>query len=162
MINTVKNYQHTNTGDFDFKQLYDLLLNKKYERATAKIKLLCEQVKLEDFPLAAGAYSRNVIPNIGDCWLGILRWDKDSQTPIHGHPERSFFYVLQGELACFYFQKDPLLMTSTQSFAQFEYYHGHGVRGEMDNFIHRISAKQPSISLHFYSDDPSKGEFFGA
>jgi hypothetical protein len=30
----------------------------------------------------------------------------------------------------------------------------------MDNYIHQINAKQKTISLHYYSDNPTKGEIF--
>jgi hypothetical protein len=41
-----------------------------------------------------------------------------------------------------------------------EYRYSKGLKGKMDNYIHQINAKQKTISLHYYSDNPTKGEVF--
>ena len=157
----ISNYNYHHKGNFDFGQLSNLLISKDYELSSGRIKDLYEQIKPEDFSLEKGGYSRNVISHTDDYWLGILRWDKGVKTPIHGHPEHAFFYVLEGELLCSNFRKDPLLVTDSRVLSKGEYCYSCGTKGRLDNSIHQISAQKPSISLHFYSEDPSKGECFG-
>lgn len=147
-------------GDFDFEQLRALLLKQKYADAGINIKKLAQQIKMSDFALEAGDYSRNIISDDLGFWLGVIRWDKGVKTAIHGHPKHSFFYVLEGELLCRNFQNDPLKSTGSKSFKQYDYCYFDGIEGKMDNLIHQITAQKPSLSLHFYSAHPSKGETF--
>jgi hypothetical protein len=38
----------------------------------------------------------------------LLHWDQGATTRIHGHPEQAFVYVVEGELSCKSFDKNPL------------------------------------------------------
>lgn len=160
MFKEIQNYNYTHATNFNFKALCELIVKQHYDLAAEQIKALAVEVDTDALPFDAQCYVRNIIVSNGNYWLGLLNWDKGATTRIHGHPEQTFMYVIKGQLSCKNFNKNPLIEVSSSEVKGGEYQHSSGIMGKMDNYIHQISAKQPSLSLHFYSDDPSKGEVF--
>jgi hypothetical protein len=89
-----------------------------------------------------------------------LNWDKGAITRIHGHPDHTFVSVIKGHLFCKNFAKNPLIELASSEIDSGNYRYNKGIQGKMDNYIHKINAKESSVSLHFYSDNPAKGEVF--
>ncbi|SMN11475.1 Cysteine dioxygenase type I [uncultured Candidatus Thioglobus sp.] len=159
MFKEIQNYIYQHSDDFDFKALADLIDKAQYEQAAECIKTLATTIDLDNLAFEQKNYTRSII--IDDkYWLGLLNWDKSAKTRIHGHPEHAFVYVVKGHLLCKNFDKEPLTELSSSNLSTDEYRFNRGVKGALDNYIHQISAEVPSVSLHFYSDNPSKGEVF--
>ncbi len=159
MLKDIQNYDYQHALDFNFAQLGDLLVKEEYDLAKAQIKILIEQVDFDALPFDAGSYTRSIINN-KSYWLGFLNWDKGATTRIHGHPQQAFVYVIKGRLNCKNFSKPPLVELGGSQLSDGEYRYNKGIKGTMNNYIHQINAQQKSVSLHFYSDDPTKGEVF--
>lgn len=160
MLKDIKNYDYQNMPNFDFKALCDLLFQEQCDLAAIKIKTLIKQLNLDDLAFDKHSYARNIVINNQHYWLGFLNWDKGAKTRIHGHPEQAFVYVINGRLSCRNFNKKPLVEIGSSELTGGKYRYNKGIKGKMDNYIHQISATQKSVSLHFYSDDPTKGEVF--
>ncbi|CAC9642267.1 hypothetical protein [bacterium endosymbiont of Bathymodiolus sp. 5 South] len=160
MFKKIKSYDYTHTTDFDFKALCELLAKEYHDLAIEKIKVLAKEVKVKNLSFDQGNYTRNIIINNADYWLGLLHWDQGATTRIHGHPEQAFVYVFEGELSCKSFDKNPLTELGSSKLSGGEYGYSKGLKGKMDNYIHQINAKQKTVSLHYYSDNPTKGEVF--
>ena len=140
--------------------LHTLLKAKKYNQAIQSIKQLQPTIDLEDFSFNKQSYSRNILTTKDNYWLAIIAWDKDSKTPIHGHPDQAFVYLLSGKLIINNYQTPELTLTEEITCLPSQYNIHHGQKGQLDNAVHRIYATKPSLSLHFYSDDPSLGQTF--
>ncbi len=160
MLKKITNYNYTTSTDFDFERLCALLYKGECALAIEQIKMLIPALNLENLPTEQYSYTRNIIINNKSCWLGLLNWDKNATTPIHGHPDFSFMYVIRGRLNYKNFAKDPFLELKNSALNEGEYLYNKGIKGKMDNYIHQISTQEKSLSLHFYSDDPNKGERF--
>ncbi|NYT28214.1 hypothetical protein [Candidatus Thiodubiliella endoseptemdiera] len=160
MFKEIKNYDYRHTTEFDFKVLCELLANEQHGLAVEQIKVLAQEIESKNLYFDKGNYTRNIIRDNKDCWLGLLCWDKGAITRIHGHPEQSFIYILEGSLSCKSFDKDALTELKFREINNREFRYNKGIKGKMDNYIHQISATQKSISLHYYSDNPMKGEIF--
>ncbi|WP_190600096.1 hypothetical protein [Candidatus Vesicomyidisocius sp. SY067_SCS001] len=160
MFKEVQNTYYTHSTNFDFKMLCVLLHEEKYALAVEKIKTLTLEIDLEALLFDQYNYTRNIIINNKSYWLGLLNWDKGAITRIHGHPDRAFIYVIKGQLMCKDFDKNPLTKISSSTLVNGTCRYSNSVKGKMDNDIHQISAIELSLSLHFYSDNPIKGEIF--
>ena len=148
-------------GQFDSaKALHKCLQNKKYPEAVEQMVALKEEISDVDFPLDTSTYSRHILCKENGCWLLLIHWDKNVSTCIHGHPEKSFVYVMDGLLEVENFDIHPLKSTSKEDLCVDDYTYYNGSADTVDNAVHQINAKQQSISLHFYSDDPTVGEVF--
>ncbi len=116
-----------------------------------------------DFPHAPHCYSRNILMRMeSGAEVMIARWDQDAVTPIHGHPQFAFVYVLQGQLQMEHYHDTDqgLLLAETIIKNKGQHIYAAGIAGRYDNAIHRVTALTPSLSLHVYSDDALKGKFF--
>ncbi len=143
--------------------IHDLLKNKKYNQAIAKIQQLCQDAKNVKFPLNKGGYTRNILSKKDGYWLSFLHWDKDVITPVHGHPDQAFVYAVKGNIEIKNYQqegKKPLALKDTASLAKGDFIYSHGEAERYDNAIHQISTTEQTLTLHFYSDDPTKGKMF--
>lgn len=160
MFKKIKNYDYIHTSDFDFKTLCELLTNEQYDLAVEKIKVLARGIQAKNLCFDKDSYARNIIIDSNDYWMGLLYWDKGATTHIHGHPEQAFIYVIEGSLNYKNFDKNPLTELESKELSNGEYYYSKGIKGKMDNYVHQINAKQKTISLHHYSDNPAKGEIF--
>lgn len=159
MLNEISNYDHT--GNFkSVDVLYSKLQNKDYDNILEQIELLKEEIKGYHFPLDASTYSRHILSKKEGAWLMLIHWDKDVSTTIHGHPERSFVYVVDGLMDIESFEIDPLKSLKKQEVYPGQYFQHDGKVDRFDNSVHRIHTKQQSLSLHFYSDDPTKGKVY--
>jgi len=155
----IRNYDHTEK----FKSidlLYTHLQNKKYADALEQIKLLKEEIKGYDFQLDTSSYSRHILSKKEGSWLMFIRWDKDVSTSIHGHPERSFIYVFEGLMEVENYKVNPLQSLSKRIVEPGHYFHNNGEIGRFDNAVHRVHTNQQTLSLNFYSDDPTKGNIY--
>ncbi|BAO44776.1 cupin domain-containing protein [Thiolapillus brandeum] len=115
------------------------------------------------YPLAPHCYSRSVLyrhPQGAE--IMVARWDAGACTPTHGHPQYAFVLVLQGRLQMEHFVATPkgLQLTGTRIKNAGEHIYASGREGRYDNAIHRVTALEPSLSLHIYSDDALKGICF--
>lgn len=125
---------------------------------------LCNGLKLEeDFPRAPHCYSRNILFRAPDgTEVMAARWDSGARTPIHGHPQLAFVYLLEGRLLIENFARSQngLVAGETRTLEPGDHLWSRGKSGRFDNAIHRVTALQPSLSLHVYSDDALKGEVY--
>lgn len=160
MLKKINNYNYTHTTDFDFKTLCELLADGDCESAIEQMEVLAREIKAKNLSFDKDNYTRNIIIDNHHYWLGLLHWDQGATTRIHGHPEQAFVYVIEGSLNCKNFNKNPLTETESKKLNGGEYCYSKGMKGKMDNYVHQINAKQKSISLHYYSDNPAKGEVF--
>ncbi len=155
---------HEYFDQFDgIDEIHDLLKNKRYNRAASKIKQLCKKAKNVDFPLNKGGYTRNILSKKDGYWLSFLHWDKNVLTPVHGHPDQAFVYAVKGGIQVKNYErndKQPLVHTETATLENGEFFYSHGETDRFDNAIHQISTTEQSLTLHFYSADPSKGKLF--
>ncbi len=120
-------------------------------------------LRLQDFELSKGRYSRTILYREQSGFeIMIARWDKRTQSPIHGHPAFSLFYVVKGKLkeTLYTRNQDRIDEKLTTVHSQGDYTYHQGVPDRFDNSIHRLSALEESLSLHIYSDDALKGEVF--
>ena len=148
-------------GQFDSaKALHKYLQNRQYPEAVEQILALKQEISDVDFPLDTSTYSRHILCKENGCWLLLIHWDKNVSTCIHGHPEKSFVYVIEGLLEVENFEINPLESTGKQALHPDQHIHYNGKADTLDNAVHQIRTKQQSISLHFYSDDPTVGEVF--
>ncbi|WP_456404800.1 cysteine dioxygenase [Thiolapillus sp.] len=126
---------------------------------------LSERFKPEnDFPYAPHCYSRNILlREDSGAEIMVARWDQDAMTPIHGHPQFAFVYVLEGQLQMEHYREtnQGLVLTETLVKTKDQHIYVAGVAGRYNNAIHRVTALSPSLSLHVYSDDALKGKAFG-
>lgn len=117
----------------------------------------------EDFPHAPHCYSRNILLHADSgAEVMIARWDQGAITPIHGHPQFAFVYVLQGQLQMEHYRdtEQGLVLTETIIKHEGQHIYAAGIAGRYDNAIHRVTALTPSLSLHVYSEDALKGKSF--
>ena len=155
----IRNYDHI--GKFkSIDALHTQLQNKNHANVLEKIALLEEEIKDYDFPLDASTYSRHILSKKDGCWLLLIHWDKNVSTSIHGHPERAFVYALEGLMEIESFSVNPLQSLDKNTVQPGEYFDSEGTSGQFDNAVHRVHAIQQSLSLHYYSDDPTKGIIF--
>lgn len=159
MLKEIQNYDYVHSVYFDFEALCALLVKEQYALADEQIKILARQIDLHTLSFDADSYTRNIIMD-KNYWLGLLNWDKGAKTRIHGHPQQAFVYVIKGRLNCKNFNKNPMLEIKNSILVEGEYRYSKGVDGRMDNYIHQINADEKTLSLHFYSDNPTKGEVF--
>jgi hypothetical protein len=89
-----------------------------------------------------------------------LHWDEHAKTPIHGHPKVFFVYLISGELEIFNYSNDTLENPQKTTLQKGDCNTQQGISNEYNNNIHRVNAKKHSLSLHFYSEDPKKGQVF--
>ncbi|SHN89913.1 Cysteine dioxygenase type I [Bathymodiolus heckerae thiotrophic gill symbiont] len=157
-LKEIQNYNYKHSTDFDFENLCELLAAENYNLTVEKIQTL--EVSALVLPFSEQSYTKSIIVDNKQYWLGLLNWDKNATTCIHGHPDFAFVYLISGQLSCKIFDKNPLIARQSTILNQGEYQYNKGIKGKMDNYIHQISAKEKSLSLHFYSDNPSKGEVF--
>ncbi len=140
--------------------LHSLLKDRQYEQAIQVIKSNRQYFSYTNFDFKQGTYTKNILLIDANYWLAVLCWDKGIQTAIHGHPDQAFMYVLEGEIIVENYQTPELVLKDTTAYQPDEYIFHHGKKNTLDNAVHRISTTKPSLSLHFYSDDPSKGRNF--
>ena len=161
-VSQISNYEYFNQFD-GVDDIHRLLKNKKYDQAIAKIKQLCKAAKNVKFPLNKGGYTRNILSKKDGYWLSFLHWDKDVITPVHGHPDQAFVYAVDGNIEIKNYQQEnkrPLTLQGTTSLDKGDFIYSHGEAERFDNAIHQISTKEQTLTLHFYSDDPTKGKLF--
>ena len=121
------------------------------------------RVPLLDFPLFEPLYSRTILYRAENGFEAMAaRWSKDAISAIHGHPMFAFYYLLEGELSVENFVKEDggIRKTDTKKYLPGQYFCLRGNAETFDNGIHRVTARQESLSIHIYSDDAMKGEIF--
>ena len=163
MKKSIKNYEYTD--DFEsVDAIHEALKNKQYEDAVPHIVNLKKEIKKINFPHNKSTYSRHILSKKDGYWLLLIEWDEDVSTCIHGHPEQSFVYLIDGSLEVKSFETEPLVLIDKKPLHVDEYiFHdqsNHSFDDKFDNGVHQIHSKTRSLSLHFYSDDPSKGVVF--
>lgn len=116
------------------------------------------------FPCPTATYTRNRIAQEDCCPHSsfealLIRWDRQAQTRIHGHPTFSFYYVVSGvfEMEQFSRTSAGLTWTGTERFTAGQTTWFVGQAGRYDNFIHRVTCLEPGLTFHVYSDDARKG-----
>ncbi|NEO83879.1 MAG: hypothetical protein F6J87_06395 [Spirulina sp. SIO3F2] len=116
------------------------------------------------FPWQAAAYTRNRIAQENCCphpgfEALLIRWDRQAQTHIHGHPAFSFYHVISGvfEMELFTQTAMGLKQTGNQRFTPSQTTWFVGQTDRYDNFIHRVTCLEPGLTFHVYSDDAQKG-----
>ena len=144
-------------------KIHKLLKEKQYEAAIPEIEHLCLETDKIDFPLNQGGYTRNILSKKDGCWLSFINWDSDVVTLPHGHPEQAFIYMVKGAIEVNNFKvndSESLQYMDTESVSKGSYIFSHGKKDTFDNSIHQIKTSGKSMTLHFYSDDPTKGRLF--
>jgi len=116
-----------------------------------------------DYPRAPHCYSRTILHRSrqGEEVM-VARWEAGACSPVHGHPELAFVRVLEGRLQIENFRRSASALEPTETFCleRGDHIWHRGVAGRFDNAIHRVTALEPSLSLHVYSDDALKGNTF--
>jgi len=161
MNKSIKNYEYTDEFE-SVGEIHEILKSKQYDDILPHIKNLKKDIKKINFPHNQSTYSRHILSKKDGYWLLLIEWDKDVSTSIHGHPQQSFVYLIKGSLEVKSFEKDPLVITNTKPLHEDEFlYHDQSNDNDaFDNCVHQIKSKTKSLSLHFYSGDPSKGIIF--
>jgi len=149
------------------QQLLQALANCSYDEqlliTTLKTLTSAHPLSISDFPLIAGGYSRTILYRDHSGFEAIIaRWSKNAVTPIHGHPQLAFVYLISGKLSMELFEKNDnqICKTKTRILRPGEHFFSKGTAGTYDNAIHRVTAAVDSLSFHIYSDDALKGETF--
>lgn len=123
---------------------------------------------LSELPFQTGSYTRNRIAQES---MGydqsfealIMYWDQNVETPVHGHPAFSFYYVMSG---CFYMENftqssaNQICLTSKRVLYPGEMLWSIGKPGRYDNFIHKVTCLEKGHTFHIYSEDAKKGKDF--
>lgn len=117
------------------------------------------QLDIDNLEYVTNGYSRNILSTNGG-WLYLVNWDKDSITPIHGHSDFSFVYVVSGEIINIPYDKNSKSLQQPTTATMGEFFRYQGTQGSFDNAPHQIQTTQRAISLHFYSDDGKKGQVY--
>lgn len=122
------------------------------------------QLGLNDFEYKKGGYSRTILYREKSGFeVMVARWARGSSTPIHGHPDFSLCYLIQGGVkeTVFYKEEKRILQGGVSIQTPGDYSYHYGEEGGFDNAIHKIEALRDSLSLHIYSDDAMKGQIYG-
>jgi len=128
-----------------------------------RLLALCRTLDLGsqgDFPRVPHCYSRTLLYRAPQgTEVMVARWDAGAHSSIHGHPELTFVLVLAGRLLMEDFQlvEGRPRSLGTRPYRAGEHIWQRGRAGRFDNAIHRVTALEPSLSLHVYSDDALKG-----
>lgn len=166
------NPQATNTYQADslpdrMQHLLQALADCSYDEqllcAILKTFLAEYPLSLDEYPKVAGSYSRTILYRDHSGFEAIIaRWSKDAVTPIHGHPQFAFVYLITGKLRMALYKNKDRLISKTESriLQPGEYFYSKGIAGTYDNAIHRVSASLDSLSFHIYSDNALKGEIY--
>lgn len=125
-----------------------------------QLSVLADEIDLGVFFMQKDSYVRHILSTQDGYHLMLVRWDKGAKTVIHGHPWQMFVYLLFGELLIENYDNASLSTINETICQPDDYYIHHGDANRLDNAIHRVIVKKPSLSLHFYSDDPQKGVVF--
>ncbi|NER19408.1 MAG: hypothetical protein F6J96_01315 [Symploca sp. SIO1C2] len=120
----------------------------------------CSFPELNHLPFKTATYTRSCMAKENtDTKQGfqalIMRWDEQVQTPIHGHPAFSFYYVISGlfKMELFSYTTDSLQLQDTQLFYPSDTTWFLGEMGRYDNFIHRVTCLETGHTFHIYSED---------
>ncbi len=140
--------------------MHTLLKTKGYEQACSLIADLKPRLNAKHFPATKNSYTRHILNTADNYWLMVINWCQGAQTPIHGHPEQSFVYLLIGQFLIKNYDSDKLTINQQVIYQPNQHYINHGRPNRLDNAIHQVIATEQSLSLHFYSDDPRKGKVF--
>ena len=141
------------------EQQLELLVQALHDEA--RLLVLSSALSLEgDYPRAPHCYSRTILhrgPQGEE--VMVARWEAGACSPIHGHPELAFVRVLEGRLRVENFRQcgEILEPGNVQELETGDHIWHRGVAHRFDNAIHRVTALEPSLSLHIYSDDALKG-----
>lgn len=90
----------------------------------------------------------------------IMRWDEQACTPIHGHPQFSFYHVVSGVFEIEVFDStltSGLYIKEVQQFSTADATWFSGRSNRYDNCIHRVTCLEPGFTFHIYSEDAKKG-----
>jgi hypothetical protein len=136
------------------------LQQQKYPEAIAEFNKIKDKLPLDNLPFCKNTYSKNVLSNKDGFWLSLLHWDSDYKSTIHGHPDLAFYYIVDGKMINTTFDNHPLKMNNSQTINAGDFFYSIGEKGALDNGIHELQTMKKSISLHFYSSDPSYGIVF--
>ncbi len=143
--------------------LADCAYSEKQLCTTLKILSTEHPPLLNEYPEVPGSYSRTILYRDPSGFEAIAaRWSKNAITPIHGHPQFAFLYLISGALSMDLYAHNDSLLTKTGSriLKPGEYFYSKGTAGTYDNAIHQVSADLDSLSFHIYSDNALKGEIY--
>jgi hypothetical protein len=118
---------------------------------------------IEDFPRKEGTYTRTVLLRHESGFEAMVaRWSKGTISPIHGHPWFNLYSVIHGCLVMedYLLKKDGLVLISSGEVEKNGVSFFIGEKGRFDNNIHRVHAREETLSLHISSDDAAKGQIF--
>lgn len=118
---------------------------------------------IEDFPRKEGTYTRTVILRHESGYEAMVaRWSKGTTSPIHGHPWFNLYFITHGCLVMddYVLKKDELVLISSREVEKNGVSFFIGEKGRFDNNIHRVHAREETLSLHITSDDAAKGQIF--
>ncbi len=143
----------------EIKHLYHLLSKQCYLKAAVFLKSIKNNLLSKDFVCNKTSYARHIFME-EPYWLAVVKWGKGAKTPIHGHADLTFVYILSGILKVRNYSHPPLKLGDVMHYKSDDYVYQKGKLGYFDNGIHSVYAKSDSLSLHFYSDNPAKGVLF--
>lgn len=120
-------------------------------------------LSLDDYPREEGKYTRTVILRHESGFeVMAARWSKGTVSPIHGHPWFNLYCIVHGCLAMddYLKEKEGITLISSGELSKNGVSFFIGERGRFDNNIHRVYAREETLSLHISSDDATKGQVF--
>jgi hypothetical protein len=138
-----------------------LINNRQFEEAIASFNQIKNQLNLENLKTITGGYSRNIL-STKNGWMTLINWDSDAITPIHGHPDFAFVYMVSGELINSPYDKQNNTLQKSSTIKAGEYFYDSGEKNQLDNSPHMLQANTPAISLHFYSSDGRDGKIYNS
>ena len=159
-MDTIKPTNYYKKPSPEIKHLYYLLSKQYYSKADIFLKSIKNNLLAKNFVCSKNSYARHIFIE-EPYWLAIVKWGKGAKTPIHGHPDLAFVYILNGVLKVRDYSHPPLKLSGVKQYKSGDYiYQKKGKAGCFDNGVHSVYAKSDGLSLHFYSDNPVKGVLF--
>ncbi len=117
---------------------------------------------ISHIPCDIHTYTRTSIcyDEIAPFEIVLTRWGTNDFSPIHGHPAFLLYYPLMGVYDMDFYDLDAdnkpqFNRRETLGTAQYVYH--IGTTGRFDNCLHQVFAREPSITLHIYSQLGSLG-----
>ncbi len=118
---------------------------------------------MDDFPRQEGTYTRTVLLRHESGFEAMVaRWSEGTTSRIHGHPWFNLYCVIHGRLEMddYLLKEDELIWISSGELQENEVSFFIGEKGRFDNNIHRVHAREETLSLHISSDDATRGQVF--
>lgn len=134
-------------------------------RISSQLLVIAQQkiAELSSLPRCAQC-SRHIIGTDGE-WVGyVLRWERDANSSIHGHPDFAYYQVIDGEFEMDFYKpvsRRAAAYTGTRTLLRGGVVWQQSERGRYDNLVHQVkSSSNAGLTLHLFSEDPGRGTYY--